>query len=292
MSEIALFKNGIPAHLRKNELDETTKALMGKSPTASNTATNRRISFKGGVWRMVVDGKEIAKNEERAMNMVVVAAAAKNSRTFYAKAFVEGQAVTAPDCWSDLGDVPNAKAENPQAKRCIDCPQNQAGSGANGKRACKYSRRLAVVLDGDIGGEVYQLTVPSNSLWGSEDGKLGIEPYAQFLGGHGLNVTDVVTEVRFDTNSSSPKLQFKPSRPLTEDEVGIVQAKGKTPEAQRMIGSTPAALDGAPALEKPKAEAKPAAPKEEVVKEPVKREKAQAATPKDVSDILDDWSTN
>ena len=290
MSELALFKNGIPAHLKNIEADEATRALVGNKPTATGTSM-KRISIKAGVFRMIVDGKEVAQNEDRAMPIIIAAAAPYDSRTFYAKRFEEGQAVAAPDCWSNDGKTPDAKAENPQAKRCLDCPQNIAGSGQGNSRACKYSRRLAVLLENDQKGEVYQLTLPSNSLWGAENGKLGIKPYAEFLAGHGLNVTHVVTEMRFDTASSSPKLHFKALRPLTEEEIVLVREQGKSKAAQRAIGATPAELDGAK-LAAPKAEVTPPPEIEAtpVVKEPVKREKEKAAAPKDVSAILDDWA--
>ena len=291
MSDLALFKNGIPAHLRNLGTDEATKALAGNKATKAAGSSMKRISIKAGVFRMIVDGKEVAQNEDRAMPIIIAAAAANDSRTFYGKPFVEGQAVSAPDCWSNDGKTPDIKAENPQATRCLDCPQNIAGSGQGNSRACKYSRRLAVLLENDPTRSVYQITLPSNSLWGAENGKLGIKPYAEFLGGHGLGVTHVVTEMRFDTASSSPKLHFKATRPLTEEEIVGVVESGKSKEAQRAIGATAAELDGAK-LAAPKAEVTPppeieAAP---VVKEPVKREKEKVAAPKDVGAILDDWA--
>ena len=88
MSELSIFANGLPAHLRNAELDETTKALMGGSGNSY-----KRISIKGSVFRMIINGKEITKNEDRAMNVVIVAAAPKNSRTFYDKAYTEGEAL-------------------------------------------------------------------------------------------------------------------------------------------------------------------------------------------------------
>jgi hypothetical protein len=292
MSEMTLFQGGIPAHLKNAQPDEATKALMGAQANKPQGEASKRISIKAGVFRMIVDGKEIAKNEDRAMPIIIAAAAPNDARTFYAKAFEEGQPVSAPDCWSDDGKVPNPRAENPQASRCLDCPKNMKGSSGRGEtKACKYSRRIAVLLENDPKGELFQLTIPSNSLWGSDNGKLGIKPYAEFLGSHGLNVTQVVTEMRFDTASSSPKLQFKALRPLTEEEIVLVQQQGKSPAALRAIGSTAAELDGAKLPAPAKAEAAPA-PKveaEPVVKEPVKREKA-TATPKDVNAILDDWA--
>ena len=73
MSELTLFSKGgntLPAHLRNLQLDATTKSLMG----GSSGGASKRISIRGGVFRMLVDGKEIAQNEDRAMNIVIVAA--------------------------------------------------------------------------------------------------------------------------------------------------------------------------------------------------------------------------
>jgi len=80
MSDLALFSQGgntLPAHLRNLELDATTKALMGGG------GTGKRISIRGGVFRMIVGGKEVAQNDERAMNVVVVRSAEKTSRSYY-----------------------------------------------------------------------------------------------------------------------------------------------------------------------------------------------------------------
>ena len=106
--------------------------------------------------------------------------------------------------------------------------------------------------------------------------------YAKFLGGHGLPITAVVTEMRFDTASATPKLTFKAVRPLEQEELLTCQAKGQTAEAKAAIDATPAMLDGA----KPKAAEPAAAPAPAA--EPVKREKK--AAPKDVESILDDWA--
>ena len=135
MTQMTLFSNGasVPAYL-KDAQDDTTDSLAGGS------AQYKRISIKGGVWRMMVNGKEVAKNEERAMNFIVVAAAPNNSRTFYDSTFVDGQALR-PTCSSVSGDKPDNGVSKPQASTCAACPQNIAGSGPNGSRACRYSRR-------------------------------------------------------------------------------------------------------------------------------------------------------
>jgi len=291
MSEMTLFSKGgntLPAHLRNLELDETTKALMG-----SGGASGKRISIKGGVFRMIVDGKEIAQNEDRAMNIVIVAANANVSRSYYEDTYVEGQ-VLAPTCWSNDGVSPDTKVSEPQSGKCASCPQNIAGSAESGKgRACRFSQRLAVTLENDLKGDVYQLTLPAQSIFGNvENGKMPLQAYAKFLGSHGLPITAIVTEMRFDTASATPKLTFKAVRPLEADEMALAQEKGQSAEAKTAIANNPATLDGAkpkaaPAPA-PKAEAEEPEAPEAPAAEPTKR--AKKVAPKDVADILDDWA--
>jgi hypothetical protein len=305
MSELTLFSKGgntLPAHLRNLQLDATTKSLMG----GSNGGASKRISIRGGVFRMLVDGKEIAQNEDRAMNIVIVAANENVSRTYYEGTYEEGKNI-APTCWSNDGIAPDAKSDEPQASKCASCPQNIAGSGQGTSRACRYSQRLAVTLENDMQGDVYQLQLPGQSIFGNaENGKMPLQAYAKFLGGHGIPITAVVTEMRFDTASATPKLTFKAVRPLEPEELENAQEKGQSAEAKVAIASTSSAMDGAkpkaaiaapapapaPVQETPapKAKAKAAEPEEEAapeVAEPTKR--AKKATPTDVAEVLDDW---
>jgi hypothetical protein len=291
-NELSMLKGNLPAHLRGG-VDETTKALMGG--VASTGPSIKRISIKGSVFRMMVEGKEVAKNEDRSMNIIIVGAAQYNSRSFYEATFTEGQTVKMPDCFSDNGINPNPKSTSPQASACKDCPQNVDGSAPSGKgRACRFSRRLAVVLENDQQGDVFQITLPAQSIFGKGvDGKLPLEAYVRLLGTNNVSVTSVVTEMRFDTSSATPKLTFKAVRYLEEDEFANALAKGKTPEAKAAIGLTPAAVDGAVAIPAPKPAAK-AAPVAEVEEtpEPTKRasKKADVEPPKDINAVLDDWA--
>jgi hypothetical protein len=290
-NELSLLKGNLPAHLRAG-LDETTRALMGSGGASGPNV--KRISIKGSVFRMMVEGKEIAKNEDRAMNVIIVGAAQHNSRTFYEGTFAEGQGAKLPDCFSDNGATPNPKSEKPQASACKDCPQNVDGSHSSGRgRACRFSRRLAVILDHDQKGDVFQLTLPAQSIFGKPvEGKMPLEAYVKLLGSNNVSVTSVVTEMRFDTSSATPKLTFKAVRYLEEDEFANAQAKGKTAEAKVAIGQTAGAIDGAVAIEAPKPVAEKAPiVAEEATPEPVKRaKKTEAETPKDINAVLDDWA--
>lgn len=290
MSNIALFKNAnvaVPDFLRESAQDATTKDIAGSSGGKS-------ISIKGGVWRMMVGGEEVAKNEDRAMNFVVIAASKGVSRTFYAERYEEGKDAK-PACWSAEGDKPSADVPNPQHSNCAGCPQNIEGSGEGKSRACRYSKRLAVALENDIEGNVYRLTIPAKSYFGRAEGdKMPLQAFGKFLAGHGIPITGIVTEARFDTAEAVPVLKFRAVRPLDRNEWEAAKAKAETEEARqavefRMVPSRsetaaalPAAFSDTPA---------PAA----VVAEPVKRTTAkaqQAPATKDVKAILDDWGSD
>lgn len=301
-NELAMLDSGLPAYLKELELDDITKSLMG-----GGSGGVKRISIKGGVWRMMVNGKEIAKNEERSMNVVIVNAAPKTSRTFYAGVYKEGE-VSAPDCWSAEGDVPDAKSQNPQAKRCVDCPQNVKGSGQGESRACRFNQRLAVVLANDISGDIFQLTLPGQSIFGEgAPGKWPLQTYAKMIGSKGIPISTVVTEMRFDTDSATPKLTFKPIKVLERADALAAIEQGKTEAAIKAITMTVAEVDGVKNVKAadadpladmrgPEEEAKPVEvkvekAKAEPVEEPTKRVKKeeQAAEKKDLSKILEEW---
>ena len=292
MSNDVMLDLGLPNYLKEIELDETTKALMG----GGTGMGMKRISIKGGVWRLMANGKEISKNEDRAMNVVIVAAAPKVSRTFYLKSYSEGSEPAAPDCWSADGEVPDSKSAIPQSKRCIDCDQNVKGSGQGDSRACKFNQRIAVVLANDLKGDVLQLTLPSKSIFGAgEPGKWPLQTYAKMLGSKGIPVTAVATEMRFDTNSATPVITFKPVRVLETNEHQIVILQGKSQDAKNAITMTVAEADGVkpPKLDAPKAEPKVEVKAEAKVEdvEPVKRVKKEeeSAPKKDLSKILEEW---
>jgi hypothetical protein len=286
-NEMSLFTTGasIPAHIAKRELSETTKALMGGSSDA------RRISVRGNIFRLTVGGQEVAKNEDRAMNIIIAAAAPKTSRQYYGDTYQEG-VVSSPDCWSADGESPSPSIESPKNHNCATCSMNIAGSGQGNGRACRYTHRLAVLLENDMHGDVYELSLAATSLFGKgENGKMPLFQYAKQLAGHGMNVTDVVTELRFDTDSATPKMIFRAVRPLELADIDVVLSKGSSVEAIQAITTsysgaikedTPAPSGFIPTAI--------AAPESD---EPVVREKKASAKPADPTDLastLAEWA--
>lgn len=280
-NQVALFdpKAAVPAFARKAELSDLAKNLAGG-------AGGKRISIKGGVFRLIDGGQEIAQIENRYLDVVIAAAAPKIGRTYYEGKYKEDQ-TTAPSCWSADGVAPDASIKHPQAKTCANCPQNIKGSGDNDSRACRFSQRLAVVLANDIEGAVMQLQVPAKSLFGKEEGaNLPLQAYAKWLAAQSVNPDMVVTRLKFDTKAESPKLFFRAMRWLEQEEYETVQTQAKTPDAIAAITMTVAQTDGVKGEEEeedappPPKKAKPAPVAEEDEDEappPPKKAKAQAA---------------
>ena len=303
MSNIAMFNpSNVPAFAKNAELSATTLALAGGVNTSAGM---KRVSIKGGVFRLLSGGKEIASIEDRHLDVIVVKAAPKVSRIFYAGSYDKDAAAAAPDCTSADGDKPDAGVKNRQSASCATCPQNIAGSGNGQSRACRYQQRLAVVLENNPTGDVLQLTLPATSVFGKEDGdKRPLQAYARFLAVQNppVNPEQIVTEMRFDTKAEAPKLHFKPVRWLTEEEYEVVKAQAESPDAQRAIVMTTAQSDGvkaAPVLaipgkppvveKKPQAEPVAEADEEPEVRSTAAKPSAVPAKKSKLADIVSDW---
>jgi hypothetical protein len=249
MSNITVFNPGqLPAFAQNGELSATAKALAG-----SSGASGKRISIRGGVFRLLSEGKEVAAVEERYIDVVIVRAAPKVARTFYAGVYDENK-VTPPDCWSADGDKPDASVKAPQSANCASCPKNAKGSGQGESKACRYSQKLAVLLANDIEGDVMQLQLAATSLFGDAEGEnRPLKAHAQWLIAQGIDPTMLVTRLKFDTKAAVPKLFFKPMRWLTDDEYSVTKAKGESAEAINATTTSVFAQDGGTAVAAPAA---------------------------------------
>jgi hypothetical protein len=246
MSNIALFNpSNVPAFARKAEMSDIAKALAG----GGSGGGGQRVSIKGGVFRLIAGGKEIAAIDERFLDVVIVKAAPKVARVFYAAKYDKDAGGAAPDCQSNDGDKPDPKSKAVQSDTCASCANNVAGSGQGNSRACRYQQRLAVVLANDIEGNVMQLSLPATSIFGKEEGdKRALQAYARWLVAQGVDPSTVVTRMNFDTASESPKLLFKAMRWLTDDEFAQATEQGTTSEAVKAVTMDAGSMDmGKPA---------------------------------------------
>ena len=290
MSNISIFQQKT-APVAGREVSELSKSL------GATTSTSRRITMAKGVFRRIVNGKEAGKIKDGHMNVIVINALPKVSRQFYASAYDPDAAPTLPDCWSNLGDVPDSKAANAQSANCASCPQNIDGSGTNGKgRACRFNRRVAMVLEGDMSGDIYQFNIPAKSLFGKGTGNTHpFESYIKFLPANGESIDRIVTQIAFDENETADVLKFTPVRHLTDEEIDVVEAAQATQESKTVIQLTVAQQDGVIKLP-PAAKAAPAfVETEEVIEEPVvkrsKKAEAPPTAPKaNLADVVSAWS--
>jgi hypothetical protein len=267
MSNVALFNPGaVPAFAKaRGELSAMAKALAGGG------AGGKRVSIKGGVFRLINNGKEVAAIDERYLDVVVVNAAPKISRIFYLEKY-DSENPAPPDCWSADGVTSSPDSENRQSVNCSECLQNIAGSGQGSSRACRYQQRLAVVLANDQEGDVLQLALPATSIFGKEEGdNRPLQAYARWLAAQNIDPSEVVTRMKFDTTSESPKLHFKAMRWLTDDEYPNIKEQGQSDDAIKAVTMTVAKMDNVtkpvdpsiggtrPSASKAKAEEAPAA---------------------------------
>lgn len=270
MSNVSIFKQpgAVAATRRESALAKT----IDVGGTARRIATNTN-----GTFRRLIGGEQVGKAIRGEFNAIIVDALPKVSRVFYAGKYDPDAKPTLPDCWSNNGDVPDKQSSNPQAANCASCAQNIVGSGENGKgRACRYQRRVALLLDGDPSGDAYQFNIPAKSLFGKGSGNTHpFESYVKFLLANGEAPDTVVTNIAYNLEAETMELVFSAVRQITDDEYALVQAAQADPATRSLIVLTVAQADGV--------SAKPAQEKKAIFKE-------QSAKPQPVqsSDEPDD----
>lgn len=288
MSNIQLLNQELPDFLQQAGVSELTKTLAGKVGV-------KRLVPKNGIWTKVVGGESMGKIKGD-LNVIIVNAAPRVGRIFYAKAWSPDAEPTAPDCFSNDGRTPDAKAAKPQASSCDNCSQNIKGSGQGQSKACRYSRRLAVALEDDFGtsleGEVYQINLASKSLFGEGDGNNThtFENYTKYLSNNGKSVDYMVTRISFNENNDNQSVLFSPARYINKGEFEVAQRVATTELVKSMVVMTPGQADNA------KQAALPAPTKmvEEEMPEPTKRaskKDEEPPTPKrKLADVVAAWS--
>lgn len=300
MSNLTIFEQPVEGNFVRRE-----SRRMDRMGGTGNTM--RRIKLSNArTFKRVVNGEEIGKAVEKQLDVIIVDWLAEPSRKFYAGAYDKDAKATLPDCWSNLGDKPEAGARNPQSDSCISCPQNIKGSGTNGKgKACRYERRIAVLVAGDPSGDVYQIAIPSASLFSANNGNIyGFEGYKKFLLANNEALDTVITSIIYDADADTVKVGFRAKSYLNQEQADLVEAAQDDPTTARYVALTAAAVDGAKALPAPAAQPAIAAPaaapsnpfgddEDEVEEAPVKRvikkETITAAPKPELKEALGEW---
>ena len=288
MSNLTIINQDLPDFLQTAGVSELTKQLAGKTGV-------KRIVPKNGIFRKTVGGEEMGKVKGN-LSAIIVNASPAVGRIFYAKQWTPDAEPTAPDCFSNDGRAPDAGSTNPQAERCDTCEKNVKGSGQGNSKACRYSRRIALVLEEDFGtsleGEVYQMNLASKSLFGegAGDNTHTFENYSKYLSNNGKSLDYVVTQISFNEENDNQSVLFTPTGYINKAQYAVTSQVAQKPEVLKMVVMTPyqADVSGKPAQLKA-----PAAPAESAIEEPAKREKKAEPKPtvkKDLDSVVKAWS--
>lgn len=292
MGEVTIFSNNSVTVSGPRE-----SAL--KNVFKSGPLTTRRIQANiNGTFKRIVNGEQVGNAVRGDISVIILNALPSPSRVFYADKYDPSKEATLPNCWSNDGVTPEANAPDIQAANCMNCEQNIKGSGENGGRACRYQRRIAVLLAGDTSGDIYQFNVPAKSLFGKGTGNVHpFESYTRYVTSNNEALDNIVTKISFDVESSTMELNFSAERIISDDEYEIVKTARTKPEFNLYVRMTSAQTDKVTKL--PSAQAAPQAaavrseePEEEA--EPSKRAKkkepgAAPAGKPDLASAMNDW---
>lgn len=222
----------LPAHLM-NFGNATSLGLnavgginVGKSPP--------RISIKQNRFRTVdAQGQEFMI-PALYLDVIIVGANPVVSKTYYAGAYDPSAAdAVAPTCWSDNGVGPSSRAQSPQSPTCANCQFNVWGSKvtpAGSKiKACSDTKKLAVVLADNPGGEVYQLRVPGASLE-------NLKAICDMLIERNVVLPALVIRMTFDETAGYPKLLFNAASYISEAQKAAVLEVLDGEEVKEAVG--------------------------------------------------------
>jgi hypothetical protein len=298
-TEVSIFKDNAVAVAKKSP-SALTQALAKKNRL-------KRIVAKNGILRRVANGEEVGKLKS-PLRVVIVNAAVDISRTFYAKSYDPNAEAAPPDCWSPDGRKPDASVKSPQGKTCETCPQNIAGSGQGNTKACRYGRRMAVVLpddlDTNVAGDVYQMQLSAKSIFGKgSNHTFPFNAYIDYVFANGSDLESVITEISFNEDNDNQTVLFKAVDFVTKypQLESVVAEAMASPEAKKAVEMTVYQVD----TQKDSDEAFENAPKqaakveeaedEAPIAEPTKRGGKAKAEPSDapkksLADVVSDWS--
>ena len=298
MTNLTIFKNpnAVAVALPPSKMGTQIAAGMG--------GYNRIATNTNGTFKRIVNGEQVGKAIRGEFNAIILAMLDKPSRSFYASDYDPDAKGSAPDCFSNLGDKPEASAANRQSSNCASCPKNIDGSGKNGKgKACRFSRKVALFLDGDESGDVYQFNIPAKSLFGKATGNvLPFEQYCRHLVSNQAAPDRVVTTVAYNLDAETMELTFTADRFIDLDELARVTEAQENPATIRLISfdvtkATP--VEEAPKLETKSSPKKPSFldaddedEDEDELPAPVKRDSkktAKVTTTGKLASVVSEW---
>jgi hypothetical protein len=273
--EVSIFKN----QSQVIASDGRRSSALGKKLADSIKLYSRRIQTNNkGFFRKIINGEQVGEPIRDSFNAIIVGMLPDVSRIYYAGKYDPEGEPTLPNCWSSNSSTPDAQSPDKQHTNCAECPKNVKGSGENGSRACRFQRRVAIVLEGDASGDVYQFSIPAKSLFGKGTGNVHpFESYVKYLLMNREAPDTVVTQISYDLDADGMELLFSPVRQLTDAEFNLVAAAQTRPETDMYTRITVAQTDGVTKKPAPAAVAAPAPrPKVQRTEDPEDEEAEEA----------------
>lgn len=262
MSNLIPTNIQVPAHLAKRVGQPSALAQSMAGGIGGGGEAVPRISLKGARFR-IKDGDAETVLPNTHLDVVIVGANPRLSKTWYAKQWTPDSEPAAPDCFSLDGVRPNTDSTDPQNDLCATCPHNAWGSKVTPMgqkiKACADQKRLAVVAADDPSGPIYLLQVTPAAL-------KGLNQYQKELSMRGIAPEIVKTRISFDTDASFPKLLFGFGGFLDEPTMEAVDSLFGSAEVKAITGEEVAAAAPAP-VAAPKPMLVKAAPVQEEVEE-------------------------
>lgn len=219
-NQVTKYDPSVPAYLQlPGWMDTTFDAGAG----IGSFDAPPRISIRGGRFHLVdADGQEVDSQEHNgvALDVIVVGAGKSLSKLYYPGAYDPSAEAVQPACFSDNGVGPSERASDPQSPTCSSCPHNAWGSkitpSGSKVKACSDLKKLAVILESNPTGAVYQLAIPAASL-------KGWQKITSMFATRGVPIMAVSFRATFDTAASYPKLVFSPKGWIPAETAQIVQ---------------------------------------------------------------------
>jgi len=245
MGNLVLTGNvSLPAHIANRQ-----KEYAGSAMTVSDFTARNRISLKGNMFTANIGGE--TKRLGDTISVVIVGAIPGVQRMFYKGKF-DPNVTAAPDCWSSDNKNADANVAEPVAPRCDICPNNAKGSARDGDgRACRYLKRMAVIIDGDDSLTLFSLDVNATSIFGEDKPSRQLyssKSFGEMLDNRHLDPRLLVTQLSFDVDSGSPsKLFFSPVRFLEAEELDFIDENLNNDMLGKLLvlNDAPAAKKGA-----------------------------------------------
>jgi hypothetical protein len=107
MSNLTIFKQ------QDNSVSTVQREKSDFAKSLAATSTTRRIQANiNGTFKRLVNGEQLGNAIRGEVNIIVINALPKVSRTYYEQSYDPTKEATLPDCWSNQGDKPEAAASN------------------------------------------------------------------------------------------------------------------------------------------------------------------------------------